>query len=59
MLYNYMYLYIIVKSAYNIFVTDMRAEIEAMDIKRKTNLLNYKKKLPTYVIILYICNAAF
>lgn len=29
MLYNYMYLYIIAKNAYDIFVTDMRTEIES------------------------------
>lgn len=43
MLYDYMYLYIIVKSAYDIFVTDMRTEIEVTDAETKTNLLNNKE----------------
>lgn len=38
-----MYLYIIVKSAYDIFVTDMRTEIEVTDAETKTNLLNNKE----------------
>ena len=42
MLYNYMYLYIVAKNAYDIFVTNMRTEIEIMTIERKTNLLNYR-----------------
>lgn len=33
MLYDYMYLYIIVKSAYDIFVTDMRTEIKVTNAK--------------------------
>ena len=58
MLYNYMYLHIIVNNAYDIFVTNMRTEIEVMDIKEKPISWTIKQ-LPTCVIILYIYNTAF
>lgn len=57
MLYNYMYLYIIVKSAYDIFVTDMRTERESWLSKNQS--LELWKKLPTYTIILYDYDAVF
>lgn len=60
MLYNYMYLYIIVNNAYDIFVTDMRTEIEIlMNIKGKPISWTIKQLLPTCIIILYIYNTAF
>ena len=57
MLYNYMYLYIIAKDAYDIFVTDMRTEIETMDVKGKTketNLLNYETIINAYNYTLHL-----
>lgn len=63
MLYNYMYLYIIAKNAYDIFVTDMRTEIETMDVKgkkkRKKPISWTMRQLSTRIIILYTYNTAF